>query len=485
MVQWMDHVLKIQLERGVFRSRLIRALEGMGGSARVMKPSEASLHTNEHLDSAVDWIEIGSVQHARAKEDDRTVRTWVLNGGLNVYKKTASRILRQKLAIAGISQASQSSRSNGADLRLMYQRRFKVSIFHLKALLVVPVQQTGVAASFHEDRLARDTKLWKRLEKAAVRAIYTLGLDMGEVVILAGEDGAFMVEEVRTTPDVREEAVVMLFAQAIHGLLEEMRRYVIDRSSILIGMDPEFLLFDRIKHKVVPASRFLKRQGEAGCDVLRYRGRRLFPLAELRPAPGREPREVVQHLLHAFKSAKQAIPENGLLWQAGGMPQRGFPLGGHLHFSGIPLTAELLRVMDNYLALPVAVLEAAGSFRRRPLYGFLGDYRVQDHGGFEYRTLPSFLVSPLVTKGVVAIARLIVENGEELTSRPLRHVKIQKAFYTGDRQILRQQLPSLMSDIASATSYPQYESYIAPFMTALLEGKTWDESVDIRRIWKM
>lgn len=483
MVQLIDHVLKIQLEHGAFRSRLIRALEGMGGSARVMKPSVASLHTNENLDKAIDWIEIGNIQHAQ--DSSRMVKQWVLNAGLSVYTRTSSRILRQKLVIAGIPHTSQMNRPNHTNTTLLYQRRFKVSIFHLKALFAVPLKQTGVAASFHGEQPARDTKLWKRLERTAVRALYTLGLDIGEVVILAGEDGVFIIEEIHVTPDIREEAIVKLYAQAIHGLLEEMKQFSIDPSPILIGMDPEFLLFDRTKHKVVPASRFLKRQGEAGCDVLRYRGRRLFPLAELRPTPGREPREVVLHLLHAFKSAQQAIPENGLLWQAGGMPQHGFPLGGHLHFSGIPLTAELLRVMDNYLALPVAILEDARSFRRRPLYGFLGDYRLQDHGGFEYRTLPSFLVSTLVTKGVVAIARLIVEDGEELTLRPLRHVKIQEAFYKGDHQILREQLPPLMSDITSATSYPRYENYIAPFISALLDGKTWDESVDIRRIWKM
>lgn len=484
MVEPMDHVLKIQLERGAFRSRLIRTLEGIGGSARIIKPSESSLHTNKkNLDSTIDWIEIGGIQHTKGSSNK--LKKCVLNAGLNLYKRTPIRVLRQKLAIAGISYTSQAHQPSHVNTRQLYQRRFKVSIFHLKALFAVPLKQNGISTSFHGEQLARDTKLWKRLEKTAVRALYTLGLDIGEVVILAGEDGAFIVEDIFTTPDIRDEAVVEGFAGAIQGLLEELQQYSIDPHPILIGMDPEFLLFDRTKHKVVPASRFLSRQGEAGCDVLRYRGRRLFPLAELRPAPGREPREIVMHLLHAFKVAQQAIPENGLLWQAGGMPQRGFPLGGHLHFSGIPLTAELLRVMDNYLALPVAILEDTSSFRRRPLYGFLGDYRIQDHGGFEYRTLPSFLVSPLVTKGVVAIARLIAENGDELSLRPLRDVKIQEAFYTGDHQILRKQLPLLMSDITSATSYPRYENYIAPFMNALLNGKTWDESVDIRRIWKM
>ncbi|MNC37864.1 hypothetical protein D3C75_864470 [compost metagenome] len=167
------------------------------------------------------------------------------------------------------------------------------------------------------------------------------------------------------------------------------------------------------------------------------------------------------------------------------MPQRGFPLGGHVHFSGVPLTAELLRVLDNYLALPVAAIEDSSSFRRRPLYGNLGDFREQSYGGFEYRTLPSFLVSPLVTKGVIALARLIAENVEVLTLRPLQQDEIYQAFYTGNQKILRNALPRLINDITSTTTYHRYENYISPFLEAVISGRTWDESSDIRRLWKL
>ena len=70
--------------------------------------------------------------------------------------------------------------------------------------------------------------------------------------------------------------------------------------------------------------------------------------------------------------------------------------------SRIWLTSRLLRVLDNYLALPFILIEDQNTKLRRPRYGFLGDFRRKTHGGFEYRTLPSWIVSPRITKGVIA-----------------------------------------------------------------------------------
>ena len=52
----------------------------------------------------------------------------------------------------------------------------------------------------------------------------------------------------------------------------------------MIGMDPEFLLVQMPESKIVPASRFLERTGIAGCDSVTIGGRRIYPIAELRPA---------------------------------------------------------------------------------------------------------------------------------------------------------------------------------------------------------
>lgn len=110
------------------------------------------------------------------------------------------------------------------------------------------------------------------------------------------------------------------------------------------------------------------------------------------------------------------------------MPQPGFPLGGHLHFSGVSLNGALLRALDNYLALPLALLEDKRATRRRPHYGNLGDFRRQSYGGFEYRTLPSFLISPQLAKGVIGMAFLIASQYPRLQRRPLVRRRLTEPF---------------------------------------------------------
>jgi hypothetical protein len=167
------------------------------------------------------------------------------------------------------------------------------------------------------------------------------------------------------------------------------------------------------------------------------------------------------------------------------MPQRGLPLGGHVHFSGVTLNGDLLRVLDNYLALPLAFLQDPRGSGRRPRYGALGDFRLKHYGGFEYRTLPSFLISPLVAKGVVALAGLIAASYTSLPLRPLMNTTVHAAFYEGDRERMKEYIPALLDDLVGLEDYARYEKYAAPLIRHLREGKTWDESRDIRKVWNI
>lgn len=488
----MNHVLKIHLERGAFRNRLLRAIEARGGPYGILR-EPATSNTGK---SGYRGAEICFGAPEAYFGDG--VKEWGINGNLPDFLALQEPKRQKRLVAAGIS-ASLSRRNEGPERG--FQRRFAVGVFHLQALNATPIQPGGTVLPLPGNGtgsdLDRESVLWKRLAKTAVRALYAFGLDLGEVVIHAGEEGRFTVEEIHPSPIYGGTRTAWLVADAMTAMLEELKHSSRPRQGngqnqgreLLIGMDPEFLLFDGRTGKVIPASRYLSRQGIAGCDVLRYRGRRLFPLAELRPEPGSEPRECLSHLLRAFRSAQAAIPDTELLWQAGGMPQRGFPLGGHLHFSGVPLTSELLRTLDNYLALPVALLEGGGSTRRRPQYGFLGDYRLQTYNenlsGFEYRTLPSFLVSPLVTKGVVALARLIAGDMTFFKERPLQEDRIFHAFYSGNKEVLRRRWERLAAEITGAPTFSRYEEYIDPFLAAVQSGRSWDESADIRRSWKL
>lgn len=362
---------------------------------------------------------------------------------------------------------------------------YQVTIFSLSAIKIVKLSRVhkhgGWTATEGQEP---NSKLWRKLEASALRALYALGLDTGEVIISVSEEQLTIIHHVTPYLDLRQLENAALYLYASERALRMLQAQHEQENLIQMGMDPEFILFDPKRSKVIPASKFLNRLGIAGCDSVRIEGRLRFPLAELRPRPAAEPQQLMKHLLGSFRSAYEMINDSSLIWQAGGMPQRGFCLGGHLHFSGITLIRPLLEVLDNYLALLVMMLEDEDSLKRRPRYGFLGDFRMKEYGGFEYRTLPSFLISPLVTKGVLALAKLIVHHYDELPARPLYKEEIFRAFYTGDRAVIHRELSPLIGDITSLVSYKKYEKYMAPFLQAVRLGHPWNGRTDIRQSWK-
>ncbi|AZK47351.1 putative amidoligase domain-containing protein [Paenibacillus lentus] len=499
-MEQIGHVaLRIQVNPGASADRLLEALKTLarGKRLRVESRKVGEYKTENALVSYSQlWLEVSymaaagraNAQEAEQRLEPASRRLSIMNENLQKFLSSSIHERQNRLTISGLNASLTESGNIPHHIRQRrFIRRYIVQVFHLRATSIAALGAGGINGPQLRQEEGSRSLLERRLEKIAVRTLYALNLQMGEVTIHAGEDGRFTVEHVSAMPDFGGIDQAELAAKAIISLLVELNHSTAQANGPkkLLGMDPEFLLFNRATGKVIPASRYLEIAGEAGCDSLRYRGERRFPLAELRPQPGGEPREVLVHLLRAFRIAYRAIDDKALQWQAGGMPQRGFPLGGHVHFSGIPLTFELLQVLDNYLALPVAVLEDRRGYKRRPRYGFLGDFRLQKHGGFEYRTLPSFLISPLVTKGVVAIAALIAGHWELLQRRPLQNERMYTAFYQGEQLQLRRGLAELYNDLSALAVYPKYESYIAPFMEATMSGRTWDETQDIRKVWKL
>lgn len=326
--------------------------------------------------------------------------------------------------------------------------------------------------------------LLRRLERMAVSALYALGLDSGTVRLVAGPEGAPAVEGVtplRYGPGCALPPGPWAGAAARLGAALALERP--GRPALRMGMDPEFLVLRGDGRDVVPASRFLALDGVAGCDAGPAGTRGAFPVAELRPRPSATPLGLLAQLMSAARAADRLMPDRSLRWRAGAMPLPGWALGGHLHFSGAVLTAPLLRALDNYLALPLALLEDPRGSGRRPRYGALGDFRHQPHGGFEYRTLPSFLVSPPVAKAAVHLAYLIARHYERLTLRPLDREELHAAYYAGDKSALRRALPPLLAGLRRLPDYAEHARYTEPLFRHMAEGKTWDESRDIRGLW--
>lgn len=168
------------------------------------------------------------------------------------------------------------------------------------------------------------------------------------------------------------------------------------------------------------------------------------------------------------------------------MPFTRYPIGGHVHFGGVPLSGQLIRVLDNYLAVPLLMLEEPSTARRRrKKYGYLGDFRYKEHGGFEYRTPASWLVSPQVTKAVMCLAKVLASEYQFLTQDLFLHPSAQEAFIAANREYFAPHFARIWSDLSKTSTFKLYAAELQIIETMVKEQRTWNERVDIRRTWEL
>ncbi|RLG20068.1 hypothetical protein DRN74_06065, partial [Candidatus Micrarchaeota archaeon] len=100
--------------------------------------------------------------------------------------------------------------------------------------------------------------------------------------------------------------------------------------SFTIGSDPEFIIYTG-DGQFVEADTVLSQYGRVGCDGHSSTG-------ELRPDPGENPLEHLEHVADALDELKETLDselgESCWYVRAGsGVP--GDPTGGHIHFGGL------------------------------------------------------------------------------------------------------------------------------------------------------
>lgn len=334
----------------------------------------------------------------------------------------------------------------------------------------------------------------RRAKRDAVRAVYALGLSTGLVKIGINREGHTVLTGLEACPAL-DDRMAELFAGAINRYaekLEEAERTEavwqngsITRIGVRLGADPEFVL-RKPGGGFVSANRFLEKEGKVGCDaVVLSRDKVIHPLAELRPKPCTTPRELVRELYWTMRLAARQIPDTSLAWLSGSMPGKGLSTGGHVHISGVWLHHHLLRALDNYVALPLVLAEGEASGQRRPKYGFLGDVRRKRHGGFEYRTLPSWLATPELAFAVLTLMHIVALHYRELRETPLDHLDIQRAYYNGDKSQLLPVVRKLWPDLARLPAYRQSRIEMDAFRDRLFRLEGWDEQADFRIPWKI
>lgn len=359
---------------------------------------------------------------------------------------------------------------------------------------VIRNEEHMIVYSGHE--LSEETL--RGLEVFASRALYALWLDVGSVLVAVSGTGSMAVREVwsieqRQLP-LDRELLRHALQQWLNDWEADARRneeHSGEEGQFLLGADPEFILVNN-EQKVVSASDYLLDYNSlyVGVDALLYKNKLIYPIVELRPAPEADPNRLFASLYRLLKEATDAITDKQLRWLAGGMPIQGIALGGHLHISGIRLTPRLLRVLDAVLAIPyAAVADQAGMGRLRK-FGGLGDYRRQFHGGFEYRTLPSWLVSPALTKAAIVSCWLAVAHRQELAARLESPLVLEEAYVANDRERLAREalnMLELLSALATEDASYEYElnKALEPLKHALQQRKTWDEQIDLRKRWSL
>ncbi|QKG84510.1 hypothetical protein GXN76_08480 [Kroppenstedtia pulmonis] len=324
----------------------------------------------------------------------------------------------------------------------------------------------------------------RRVKETAIRGLYALGLDYGVIIVGILPGNVVAVLNVNPSPRLNRE-MESVFTSAILQYIHSLPRFVSEMDQVMMGADPEFLL-QHTKGELVMASKYFPRFGQVGCDAIWHgSNRNRKPLVELRPRPSTNPHKLVMRMYQGMVYASKKIDDSKVKWLSGALPHPSYPLGGHIHFSGIPLNFKLLRALDNYLALSLVLVEDLKGVKRRPKYGFLGDFRNQFHGGFEYRTLPSWLISPTLTKGVLALAKVVAAYYPYLPDDPLAQLRFQKAYYQGNKNALKEKVQSLWENLVVLNSYKKYQIHLDALYSLLFTGTTWDESQDFRIYWKV
>lgn len=350
---------------------------------------------------------------------------------------------------------------------------------------ILSIRQIVYGKSSISKKYIDDEPSLAKITDLAKRSMYLLGLDYAMISIAQNRLRKMKVIDVDASPALRDKDLYDLI-QRLEEYKNEFREGWPAAAEIKLGADPEFMIANSKNGKMVPASEFFPRDGIFGCDNIRIPSRQQRPVAELRPKPDTSPVNVYSNIKQALELANKKVPYKNIKWLAGSQPFSGYSIGGHIHFSNLPLNNQSLRALDNYLGLPVFLLEdQATAVKRRHKYGQLGEYRNKEYGGFEYRTLGSWLISPEITLAVLCLAKIVSSNFRVLNKNYFMTAEAQRAFYKGDQQYFKQAFEDIWRDIQRLEMYQEYKQQLEPIPTMISGNTCWDEKIDIRKSWSL
>lgn len=398
--------------------------------------------------------------------------------------------------------------TSGADFFVEYINLIKkynvyiydMDVFHLTKKIAVKTNSRNAQTTWVYEELPIDLDQdCQKVCHLAQRTLYVLGLDLG--MVHAGIDvrGRAVVLDITPTPPLPSPVDQLLHKKiqtfvtrsfiANTGNSKSMEKSndlpeAKPKPKILLGADPEFMLRDSRTGKIVYPSDFLDREGVLGYDERsEQRQGRLFPLAEVRPNPESCPLKLTENIRQILSMASSIIPAH-IEWLAGSLQFENYQIGGHIHFSNVSLNSSLLRALDNYLGIPIFLTEdPRTAARRRRQYGWIGSFRVKSHGGFEYRTPGSWLISPDITRACLCLAKLVASEYHILPRDYFTNPDLQKAFYQAKKLYFYDIFNELWEDISKTGLYNTYAEYLNPLTELINKGSRWSEDDDIRKAW--
>ncbi|NVM24242.1 MAG: hypothetical protein HWN68_20990, partial [Desulfobacterales bacterium] len=256
---------------------------------------------------------------------------------------------------------------------------------------------------------------------------------------------------------------------------------------LTIGSDPEFGLIDEdgyqvLAHNVLPNST----TDEIGVDGH-------SDIGELRPKYANSPRGHLENIAALMMKVEEMVPSH-IKIVAGSMVGND-PIGGHIHFGNLGRNFArglALRALDCYLALPVALIEIESSARERHQDGYGGLGSVDDAAcrsqpwGFEYRTLPSWLLGWGVALSILSIGYAVVDAVKR-NSCPTIPSKIPdpKDFHNCNKEAMHPFLSKIRQGWRELPLYPEFRLEMAYLNHLLVHKMDWLEGVDIRDKWWM
>lgn len=326
----------------------------------------------------------------------------------------------------------------------------------------------------------------KIINDLAKKAVYSLGLDFGIVNIGKTLEDIWYVLDVDATCEWTSENCKEAYINQFVKLICEYDALAGSKNEVTIGADIECIIKDKETGTLIFASDFFEQKGAIGADSRSIEGNKeYFPIMEIRPDYSISPIKVFDSIKKILNETTSYINYKNLGIYAGNMPIYNYWVGGHVHF-GVKPNIKLIRALDNYLALPMMMIEKAYSSRKRKTkYGVLGNYRLKFHQGFEYCTIASWIVSPEIAKGVLSLAKVIVQEYFNLHEKFLCSYSDIRAFYLVEKFYFRDRIEKILNNLRNTETFKEYSSVIEPLFEKILLCEEWEEDLDIKEAWNL